>query len=212
MERVNHRKFQHPISDHIVTLREKGYNIGEIQQNLNEAFSIDPATALSFITESLESSHLGNPGVSIEIPVYSYESESIPIQISGKHISDILYTFRIIQVLILAAKERLEAKTLEREEGEAEAEDEDDMGSILFDDDDDDDLLDDLDLDEIDIDEEIGQLKEVMESGGDADSIISEKSGTGSVSGGGDLALTYSTNLSIFLQSLYDRDPTLFNW
>lgn len=209
MERVNHRKFQHPLSDHIIALREKGYNLADIQQNLHESFSIDPSAALGFITESLESSQLGNPGVSVDIPVYSYESNEVPIRIYGKHLSDIMYTFRIIQVLLLVAVERDASSSVKQTATETE---DDDIGSILLDDDDDDDdILEGLDLDDIDIDEEVIQLKEAMASGGDADSIVSRGS-TASGTRGGDLALTFSTNLSIFLQSLYDRDPTLFNW
>lgn len=141
--------------------------------------------------------------------MYSYESNEVPIRIYGKHLSDIMYTFRIIQVLLLVAVERDASSSVKQTATETE---DDDIGSILLDDDDDDDdILEGLDLDDIDIDEEVIQLKEAMASGGDADSIVSRGS-TASGTRGGDLALTFSTNLSIFLQSLYDRDPTLFNW
>jgi hypothetical protein len=153
MERIHAKRSSHPLSSHIQELREKGYTISDIQQNLTEVFSIESSTALSFITETLEMAVLDNPGVSVEIPVSTYDRPTIAFTVSGKDKQDVLYAFRVIQVLIQLAK----SYEVESAVSHDVATDEDDIPSV----DDELDGLDDLDLDldDIDIDDEIEDLR-----------------------------------------------------
>lgn len=205
MEKVSNRRFIHPLANHIQSLREKGYNIGDIQANLSEAFSIDPAYSLALIAESLEASQQGNPGVIVQIPIYSYESPTVSFEVSGKELTDVLYTFRLIQVYIYLSKQK---KIGSQKDADVEDEEEEDE---LLELEDDISLDDDLDLDDIDIDEEVDQLKEMLESGDDAESVAGSVRSTSSQKSS-DIKTITSTKISIFLQALYDRDPALFNW
>lgn len=199
MNRVKHSSFIHPLTTHINDLKDKGYSIKEIILNLH-TFGISLSQASKYITDSLEESKQSNPGVTISIPFTTFGKSKSEYIFSGRSIEDITYAFRLFQVLLLLAKEK-KVKT-----GRIEDEDDqDDMVPEEFEigedeeddeDEDEDDL--DIDLDDIDIDEELEEIEKEQELLKDP-SLIEDK-------------LATTTGLSIFLQSLYDKDPAIFIW
>lgn len=69
--------------------------------------------------------------------------------------------------------------------------------------DDNDSLFGDFHLDDIDIDEEVERVREgIVEDSTDGESHTPQT----------DVSIAFTANLSIFLQSLYDKDPSLFSW
>jgi hypothetical protein len=138
----------------------------------------------------------GDPGVSIEIPIIPNERNEIPILLQGKQIRDILFTFRVIQTLVVIAEKRRTSKSTSEEMMEELPP----MSEGDLEDDDDDSMFGDLDLDDIDIDEEVERAREG----------VSEEDGEDGEPS--DVSVAFTTNLSIFLQSLYDKDPSLFSW
>ena len=205
MERVASRRFAHPLATYIQELREKGYSIQEIVANLNEAFQIPTDQGLVFISQSLDISSQNESGVEINIPISFFDTPKLNISFTGIKLNDITYALRIFQSILLQSKETAE--------------------TMKDSDDEDDDVLEideDMDLDDLELDEDgddIGSLPDddldIQLEDIDLDAELDEgedKDATGSKSKSTVIKTAFTQSISIFLSSLYNRDPALFTW
>ena len=197
MDRVEQKRFAHPLASHIQDLREKGYSVRDILQNLHETFKIPYEQANTFISQSLDIHSIDEPGVILSFHPNQLNQESIQVVMKGRHTSDIEYSSTIFQSLLVIASEIAEGKESVQEETD------DDLNEIEMEDDEIDGLSDivmedlEIDEDDLDIEDELNEIQAGFKQGEDSTELVQT---------------AFTTSLSIFLTAMYKRDPSLFTW